>query len=289
MRDNLQQRRRNEQSRPALLDCCHWYGVPVVLFCTTGVVGLSGCRVVSPFHRHRVIPPPVRHFPPSPCRFPPPASPRHFTPPSHPPRLAPPPTLAPHLIPLPLPDLTPLSRRFPFVVVSPLLCTAFSLLLLVVSSPFSASFHPRGHFSPFVVIAVFVFPLLRRPRSSSSSSTLLLLIDPPAPRRRRPSSSPSTLLLGSAGHSPWLGSPPWDVLSLSLSLSPSLSLSLSPSLSLSLLPLLSLSLSPSLPLSSSSLSSLFCRFRVLGCSGFVRWVNEGWEKTGHNVYCGPFS
>ena len=120
--------------------------------------------------------------------FPPPASPRHFTPPSHPshpPRLAPPPTLAPHLIPLPLPDLAPLSHRF--------LCITFSLLLLlVVLSPFSASFHPRGCFSPFVVITMFVFPSLRRPRSSCSSSTLLLLIDPPPPYQ--PSSSSLTLL-----------------------------------------------------------------------------------------------
>jgi len=184
-----------------------------------------------------------------------------------------------HLIPLPLPDLAPLSCHF--------LCIAFSLLLLfVVLSSFSASFHPHGRFSPFVVIAVFVFPLLRRPRSScfsstllllidsppphrpssSSLSTLLLLIDPPAPRHCQPSSSLSTLLLGlaRAGHSPLLASPPRDVLSLSLSPSPSLSLSSSP-------------------------SSLFCCFRVLGCSGFIRWVNEGQEKTGHDICHGPFS
>jgi len=60
MRDNAKKRRRNEQSHLALLDCCRWHGVPVALFYATGVVRLSGCRVISPLRRCRVIPPPVR-------------------------------------------------------------------------------------------------------------------------------------------------------------------------------------------------------------------------------------
>ena len=57
------------------------------------------------------------------------------------------------------------------IVISPLLCIAFSLL--VVSPRFSTSFHTLGRFSPFIVIAVFVLPSLRCPRSSSSSTLLL--------------------------------------------------------------------------------------------------------------------
>jgi len=41
-------KRRNEQSHPTLLDCCHWHGVLVVLFCVIGVVRLSGCRAFPP-------------------------------------------------------------------------------------------------------------------------------------------------------------------------------------------------------------------------------------------------
>jgi len=63
MRDNAKKKKGEETSRAtrALLDCCHWHGVPIVLFYATGVVRLSGCRVISPLRRCHVIPPPVRH------------------------------------------------------------------------------------------------------------------------------------------------------------------------------------------------------------------------------------
>ena len=41
-------KRRNEQSHPTLLDCCRWHRVLVVLFCVIGVVRLLGCRAFSP-------------------------------------------------------------------------------------------------------------------------------------------------------------------------------------------------------------------------------------------------
>ena len=156
------------------------------------------------------------------CRFPPSSSSCHpsscssflpFSVSSSPPRLSsssrpfsssssrPSPAPASHLIPPPLPHLAPLSRRFPsssfpLVVVSPLLCIAFSLpLLVVVSPPHSAFLHPPAppaRFCPFVVIAVLVLPSWRRPRSSSS--TLLRFVDPSPPPPQPSCSSSSTLL-----------------------------------------------------------------------------------------------
>ena len=89
-------------------------------------------------------------------------------------RLAPPPTLAHRC---PLPHLAAPSRRFPPSLhgfIPRRRCFAPNL-------PHFPS--PPGHFSPFVVIAAFRVPSLRRARSSNSLSL------------RRPSSSSSTFLL----------------------------------------------------------------------------------------------
>jgi hypothetical protein len=202
-----------------------------VLFCVT-VVRVSACRVVS-------LPPPC-HVVPPPC---------HVVPP--PCRVVPPPVhcvshsscgflslvvvsgllllllvsgllllllLVSHLL-LPLLLISSLLILISLLLflISPFF-RVVSPLLLVVSPPFSAAFHPPsppGHFSPFVVISVFVFPSLRCPRSSSS--TLFLFVDPPP------------VQFAAAGHSLSLGSPPCDVLSLSFLLSPLLPLSSSSS------------------------------------------------------------
>jgi len=176
------------------------------------------------------------------------------------------------------------------------------------SSPFSASFHPPGRFSPFVVIAVFVLPSLCRPRSFSSSSTLvvadppdprprqtsssltllLLLVDLPPPPHRLSSSSSSTfllLLLDPPPPPPPRPSSSSSSLTLLLILLLLLGVDLPPprrlscwdrlaatghSLSLGSPPhdVLSLSFSLSPSLPLSSSSSLFCRCQVLGCYRF---------------------
>ena len=108
---------------------------------------------------------------------------------------------------------------------------------------------PSHHFPPSLhCFLPSCFSLSSHPSSSSSSrpssllfppsSILLLFLSPPPLHRLS-----SWVRLATTGHSPLLGSPPHDVLSLSLLLS--------------------------------SLSSLFCCCQVLSCSNFVRWVNGG--------------
>jgi len=158
MKDNY---KRNEQScsrlcslawgthRAVLCDGCHWcVGVSCRFPSSSSSCHPSSCSSFLPFSVS--------------------SSPPHLSSSSHPffsSSSRPSPAPASLLIPPPLPHLAPLSRRFPsssfpLIVVSPLLCIAFSLPLLVVVS---------------------------------------LLRDPP-PSPHRPSSSPlllgSTLLLG---------------------------------------------------------------------------------------------
>ena len=186
MRDNAKKRRRNEQSRLALLDCCRWHGVPVALFYATGVVGQSGCRVVFPPSSASCHPSSCSSFLLFFASFAPLPSPRpRLGPP--PPPLAPPPTPAPFPHPAPpVPHLAPPSRRFPLVVVvSPLLCIALlvsTLLLMYLATPpplhlttparlappppcHSALLHVVFLIVPlFGVVVVFLLPSLHCPR-----------------------------------------------------------------------------------------------------------------------------
>ena len=163
--------------------------------------------------------PPVRHFSPSLCLLPPSACLPHLAP-------SPPPPLAPPLLLLLISSLllfliSPLfhvvsphrrfpSSSFPLIIVSPLLCIAFSLLLLVViSPPHSAFLHPPAPLArslrsnrcarpPIVALPSFLLIdslALCRPFSSSFSTLLLLLLDPPSPRRLSSSSSATLLVL----------------------------------------------------------------------------------------------
>ena len=109
-----------------------------------------GSCVFFPLPCHHIILPPVHHFSHSSCGFPSSSSSSWCSSSSS----------------------TSLSQPSTLSLILPLLSfPPFSASL----SPhrFSAAFHALGHFSPFVIIAMFILPLLCCPHSSSSSTLLL--------------------------------------------------------------------------------------------------------------------